>query len=516
MSPLDLTTAALAAQPVIAGENDELTTSLLDSAPEFAPSPTFFERFERLRNYNGPVRTEISDVDWDVLRAGLKAFAACKLTDEVVGFIAQALVSIKESRPAEQLFRDFCAAAGYELAFEQWYEYKDRKPTEDYRSAFSAVFSLGDWSALSDPPKIPAGRFSPRIPDLNAPIPEWIIKGVIQERTLVMMYGRWGTGKSTLAIEISGAIAQGKPWHGHKVKQGRVIYIASEDAYGTRARLRALLKDQGITLDDLDGRFLEIVSRPHLLKPDEIQELIRDLTPFGPSLIVIDTLSRATAGADENSVKDMSLAIENAQSIINATGASVLFIHHTGKDESRGARGSSALPGGVDTEIVLARPDNTQNLRTAKLGKARGVTDYSDLFDYELKDVELAVDSDGDPIKSMVVREVEPKAQSTLKIVELPNTPTRRAIRSVLSENQRAVPFEEMLDKVKGLLAPPDPGTKDRRRDRIKQTAERMMQDHELHIAEDGMVSLVDPSMPFTPVQADQYNGDLIDERDAA
>jgi hypothetical protein len=372
------------------------------------------------------------------------------------------------------------------------------------------------------PPGTPASRFTPRIPDLKAPRTRWIVKGVMPQKALVVLYGKWGTGKSTLAIELCAAVAQGKPWHGRKVQQGTTVYIASENEHGFRARLFALLKDQGITLDALKGRFLEISGRPHLLKPDDVQELIKELKSLGPiSTIVVDTMARATAGGDENAVKETMLAVENCQSIMNATGATVVLVHHIGKQADKGARGSSALPAACDTEIILERPDDTQSLRVAKLGKQRDAADYLDLFSYDLKVVELGRDEDGDPITSTVVREVDSPAKSQLTVTELPNTPIRRAIRSALSDAMRAMPFEEMVSKAATTLAPPDQGQDDNRRKRVRQAYERMIADRELHVAADGMVSLLIPGMPFTPIptvdaNAASPNDDLISEGSAA
>jgi hypothetical protein len=355
------------------------------------------------------------------------------------------------------------------------------------------------------PPGATAGRFAPRVPDLNGPRPKWLIKNLVPERGQAMIYGRHGTGKSTLAMEMGVDVALGKPWHGRKTKQGAVIYIASEDAHGLRARLDALLRDRGITLDDLGGRFLELTGRPHLLKPEEVTELIKELKPLNPSLIIVDTLARAAAGADENSAQEMGVMIENCQTIINQTGASVALIHHTGKDQSKGARGSSSIPGAVDAEIFLERPAETENLRIAHVGKMRGARDYYTLFRYMLETVQLDVDEDGDKITSMVVREIAPDPLGTVPAVELSNSPTRCAIRDALSNTQRAMPFEEMIAAAIPKLAPSDPGTKDRRRTRIRQCVERMVKDRELHVSAEGMLSLLIPGMPFTPVQADDH-----------
>ena len=73
------------------------------------------------------------------------------------------------------------------------------------------------------------------------------------------------------------------------------------------------------------------------------------------ALVVIDTLARALAGGNENAPEDMGALIGNAKRIQEATGAAVLFVHHSGKDTSRGSRGHSSLKGAADLEIEVTR-----------------------------------------------------------------------------------------------------------------------------------------------------------------
>jgi hypothetical protein len=513
---LNETPAVDSAEIAIAGESDltaapSVETSLLNSAPEIAPSPEVFERIEKHRNYRGPVRTECDDQTWDALRAAVKSLlshVSHSAEYELPIWIAEGLLSLQKSRPVEQLLLEFADATDSEQVCDWWVAHKDTAPNTDFRAVFNTAFAFG-WRAMSDPPPVPASqsRFAPVVPNLTAPRPKWIVKHILPEKALAVIYGRWGTGKSSLAIELGVHVARGIPWHGRKVKQGAVVYIASENAHGFRMRVEALLREQGVTLDDLCGRFLEITGRPHLLRPDQVQELINELKMLGPiSLIVVDTLARAAAGADENAAKEMGVAVENCQSIMNATGATVALVHHEGKDSARGMRGSSALPAAADTEIILERPDDEKNFRTARLGKQRDGADYCALFDFELKVVELGVDEDGENITSTVVHEVTPP-ESAMTVIELPNSPVRRAIRGVLGDAQHPMPFEELIGAAINRLAPPDPGERDRRRNRVRQAYERMLGDNELHADAQQMVTLLNPAIPFAPVPNSDLTG---------
>jgi len=58
------------------------------------------------------------------------------------------------------------------------------------------------------------------------------------------------------------------------------------------------------------------------------------------------------SGGDENSGKDMGRVIAHCKAFHKATGALVLLIHHSGKDDTKGARGWSGTRGAF-LELVL-------------------------------------------------------------------------------------------------------------------------------------------------------------------
>lgn len=187
----------------------------------------------------------------------------------------------------------------------------------------------------------------------------WLVRDYIEEDTLAVMYGSPGMGKSFLALDISCCIATGIPFHGHDVKQGGVFYIAGEGHNGIARRLKAWTQHHGIP--DMPAE-LFVSEAPTDLVNDvnvwRVAEAIRqrvNATGVVPRLIVIDTMARNFFG-DENSAADVGRFVSNVDSIRRPWGATVLIVHHSGKDNSKGARGSSALKGAVDAEYEVSRP----------------------------------------------------------------------------------------------------------------------------------------------------------------
>jgi len=185
----------------------------------------------------------------------------------------------------------------------------------------------------------------------------WMISGVLPESTaLGVVYGPPGTYKSFLAIDMGASIATGTPWHGREVKQRPVLYLAAEAGGGIAKRAEAWRQHHGI--EEWSGFYL--LPMPCLI--DEKGELallletIRAL-PERPGVVFIDTLSKSMSG-DENQTPDMARFVRAANRITEETGAIVVIVHHTGKDASRGARGSIALEGGCDTMFKVVKPDH--------------------------------------------------------------------------------------------------------------------------------------------------------------
>lgn len=200
-----------------------------------------------------------------------------------------------------------------------------------------------------EPAAVRAGGLADRLLSRDAlaalPAPEPLIGGTVDRRTVVVVAGAYGTLKSFLLQDWAGCVATGKSWQGRTVESGRVLYIAAEGAYGLHSRLAAweYAWQQTITSDRL--RVLPVPANlTDRRQVDELCDLAQECT-----LVVVDTLARCLVGADENSARDMGLAVDSLYRVRDATGdGTVVVAHHTGKDRTT-IRGSSALEAGVDT-----------------------------------------------------------------------------------------------------------------------------------------------------------------------
>jgi hypothetical protein len=148
-------------------------------------------------------------------------------------------------------------------------------------------------------------------------------------------------------------------------------------------------------------------------------------------LVIIDTFAKliAAAGGDENSAKDQGAVFANVQRVKNATGVHVALIGHTGKDESRGARGSNALLGDVDVMVTIGG----EEIKTATVTKANDAPE-GQLFSFKSEVFDFGPDEDGDPRTVNIVSSEE---------IGSPQKPNSRDPK--LSTNQRVM-FRLLVD----------------------------------------------------------------------
>lgn len=193
----------------------------------------------------------------------------------------------------------------------------------------------------------------------------WLVHGYIEEDALTVMYGPPGKGKSFVALDLSCCIASGTPFHGHNVKLGVAIYIAGEGHNGIARRLHAWALQNQTAIPPLlfvSEAPTDLSIATNAAKVAEAVQQIAKATGEAPVLIVIDTMAR-NFGGEENSSTDVGQFIRNVDALRRHWKATVLIVHHSGKDGDKGARGSSALKGAADAEYEVSRSDEDKLVR---------------------------------------------------------------------------------------------------------------------------------------------------------
>lgn len=236
-------------------------------------------------------------------------------------------------------------------------------------------------------------------PDLSrAPLIEhWLDQGAMS-----VIYGESNVGKTFVTMDMAWAVALGQPWHGCETEKGLVVYVAAEAGSSARRRIKALRLSKGAAT-----AFALVPCPVDLLHPDgdvgPLVALIRTAERERGQkavLVVVDTLSRALAGGNENDSADMGALVKNLDQIRVGLGCHLAVVHHSGKDKAKGARGHSLLRAATDTEIEVGdnRVVGTKQ-RDQEIGRPVG---------FRLVSVEIGHDRRGKPVTSAVVETFTP------------------------------------------------------------------------------------------------------------
>jgi hypothetical protein len=227
---------------------------------------------------------------------------------------------------------------------------------------------------------------------------KWLVKNVIPQDAMGMLFGASGTFKSFIAIDLALSVLHGQEWTKRKTAKGAVYYVAAEGGAGVSRRVDAW--HRGVDVPEN----LYYCRTPLLLSSkEEIGALRASIAalPEIPVLIIIDTLSQTFSG-DENSSSDIATYLRMLNSELRAAfNCTVLVIHHTGHSATERPRGSSAITANVDFLLGCYRSDpEGMNARVDVTKQKDGDLVKGMYFDLDRH--VLGQDDEGDEITSLV------------------------------------------------------------------------------------------------------------------
>ncbi|RTM13901.1 MAG: AAA family ATPase [Bradyrhizobiaceae bacterium] len=235
---------------------------------------------------------------------------------------------------------------------------------------------------------------------------DWIVKKAVAMGETSAWIGPPGSLKSALLGDLSFAVASGQDWHGYRMKRGGlVVYFALERRDLVERRLIAYRARYGAPEDTL-GPIAILGGAFDLMDARTVKDVVATIRAAEQAtgqpcvLTVWDTFAKmiAAGGGDENTAKDMGRVFVNLDRIKDKIGCHMALIGHTGKDESKGARGSNAFDGHVDVVVKISG----EEIKTATVTKANDMPE-GPLFSFKSEVHESGQDEDGDPVTVNVV-----------------------------------------------------------------------------------------------------------------
>lgn len=259
-------------------------------------------------------------------------------------------------------------------------------------------------------PDAPLLTFAPASALAKRPIPsrEWHVEGLIPARTVTLLSGDGGTGKSLLALQLAVSTAAGLPWIGRGATPGRVLFLSAEDDVDElHRRLADILDAEGAGFDRLGNLLIRSLAgedallavqdrRTGALAPTPLLDALdAEIARVQPALVVLDTLADLTAG-EENNRAHARQFIGLLRGLAIRHGCALLLLSHpslTGMASGSGLSGSTAWNASVRSRLYLdrirdgdyeANPDArrlvTKKANFARTGGEIGLTWHAGVF----------------------------------------------------------------------------------------------------------------------------------------
>ena len=188
--------------------------------------------------------------------------------------------------------------------------------------------------------------------DTSSP-PEPIIKdGILLDGTILLIVGPAKSKKTFLTQNLALAIASGTDFAGFKItKPKKVLYYLAEGGYfPNRKRLQKMAEN--ISPDNTENFLIDFPPYMPINHPESYDEIYKTIKESDAEVVILDPLIRFH-DVDENSANGISEVFSRIRQLIDKLGISVILVHHTGKVESRGGRGSSVIIGEYDSCITI-------------------------------------------------------------------------------------------------------------------------------------------------------------------
>lgn len=176
----------------------------------------------------------------------------------------------------------------------------------------------------------------------------WLIEKIVPEFQTTVIFGDEDAYKTFVSISLGFLIQNGLQELGETKKTG-VLYLCLENHHGFLPRLEAINE----LYEDLEPIIVDN-SRFDICVGRDVSDVTEYCKKNGIGFLIIDTLSQAIHEGDESS-GSVGRSVRNACNVFNINQITVLLVHHSGKNGSAGARGSTIITYDAPSRLRIKR-----------------------------------------------------------------------------------------------------------------------------------------------------------------
>jgi hypothetical protein len=275
----------------------------------------------------------------------------------------------------------------------------------------------------------------PGVWDMNVEI-EWLIQEILVLGAFTLITGESGIGKSTFALALAGAVAQGQRFLGFTALQERVLYVDGENPAATvKERLQRLSIPKLDNLDIWGGWCLEHTPDGPFCAP------VLEWARKHKGLVIYDSFIQFHPGSEQDASETRKY-MDHYRKLVNL-GCTVLLLHHVGKGEgAKEYRGSSDIKASSDQAFCLepvGPPEGGRSSLRLKPFKTRMIALNTLLFEMNSKGFEVSPGSAPIP-REPVAAPSQPNLRGIVELLVAEN-PKQSKRELIQLASARGVPY---------------------------------------------------------------------------
>ena len=208
---------------------------------------------------------------------------------------------------------------------------------------------------------------------------EWIIEGIIPEKSISFLAGKRGVFKSFISLLISYCVSNGLAvFNKFSSKKSKILYLDEENGLPL-IKGRADKIKNGLDIQNNSDVAYSSFAGLKFDSPSSMTALEKVIQEFKPKIVIVDSYRRFV-GFDENDAgKVSSLFTDILRPLSEKYGVSWILVHHLRKgmagrnpiDDMDEIRGSSDLANYADTILIVQRNRGAENNFILKQAKCR-------------------------------------------------------------------------------------------------------------------------------------------------
>ena len=348
----------------------------------------------------------------------------------------------------------------FERKVENGYRYNTSPPgnmTPAYRAARERSLFTPVPAKLGEGVEVKAGRyrFVNRAGMAAIPPPEWLVKDLLTTDSYAILYGSSGAFKTFIALDIGLSIATGggtSLWPRIETP-GPVLFAAGEGRAAIEVRVEGWEKLHNGGLPAENFYLADPVPGIASNEKDAVETFIagaKMLSPSGYRLVIIDTVSRALQGENENAQETASAFTATVEKLQRELGCSVLAVHHAGHEGTR-VRGSSVFGADADT-VIFAEGDKVRLKSMLTMRKQKDAEQWEKPRLVSLEKVHLDATKDTLSVTAAAEKNPGPEPESQTSSQD-PITKITAEIGLKITERHALLALEDLHERARGSVA---------------------------------------------------------------